>query len=493
MNTSTSTHDRTSRRRDVRRLAGPIAVGLLGALAVPAVAASAGSQRVDCDAGDDLQEAIDSSRGSARIEVTGTCIGTFDISVRRVEIIGGPGASLDGGGDGPVVSVAAGSRVAISDLTVTGGDTIALSAVGGIDNRGDLALERVTVTSNRALSVGAFAGDFGRAIGGIDTSGTLTLVDSTVSGNVAQAEAELFAVLIGVGGINNNQGDLELSRSAVVDNTVEFRAAPGSDVVTVGTGGVQLDGPTSLAASTVTGNAASSDANAGFVTGGVFGLGESHLSINASQVSHNDSTATRAGTTDVVGGVAVFDNALTINASSVSHNTARSDVSASVVVGGIIAGNSVGVDITDTAIDANIASGAGAPAIGGLRVESSERQVAATMSDSSVSDNRADATGASFAGALLVGAELTATDIDIVGNVATSGGLAVGGLTAVADDGVASTATLDDSQVSSNSATAGLALGGIFADDASAVDLNDGSVSSNTPGNCNFTDPVCEL
>lgn len=489
MNTSP---EHRSRPRRMGRFALPLAAGLLGALAVPAVADAARPVAVDCDTGDDLQAAIDAARRNSSIEVTGTCVGTYVVSGSGISIVGQPGATLDGGGEGPVITVTEGSTAGLSDLVVTGGDSQALSAVGGIDNRGDLSLTGVTVSGNRAHSVGAFGLDIGRAIGGIDSSGTLAVTDSTIVDNAASAEGDVWAVLVGVGGINNNTGRLDVSSSTISDNVVEFDADPAGFVIVVGAGGINLDGPTHLTATSVVDNLLTSDANDGFAVGGILGLGAAPLDVVSSEVSRNGASTTRSSESGAFGGIAVFDNRLTLHDSTISENTAEAVGSSSAVVrvvGGVAVFDSAFVEIGDADIRANVASAGEAAAVGGLGLFSRESPVSVTMVDSSVDDNVADASATAFGGAFMLGGELDASGVTVRTNTAAAAFVAVGGLTVIDE----ASATFADPKVMGNTADAATAFGGILVDESSTVELNDGSVSLNTPGNCSFADPVCAI
>ena len=119
----------------------------------------------------------------------------------------GPSTELGGSGSGSVVTVPAGSRVAITDLIITGGNAV---QGGGVRNAGDLTLLRDTVALNTASdppsghTLGTGDG------GGIFNLGSLTVQDSTVSNNRAAASG---------GGIGVFGGTVNAARDAIVNNS----------------------------------------------------------------------------------------------------------------------------------------------------------------------------------------------------------------------------------------------------------------------------------
>jgi hypothetical protein len=127
-----------------------------------------------------------------------------------VTILGaGASTELGGTGAGSVVTVPAGSRVAITDLRIVGGHAV---QGGGVNNAGTLTLQRDTVAFNTASDPPSGPGPANGAGGGIFNSGSLTLQDSTVSNNQASA--------FGGGVFNNGTGILNAARDAIVNNTV---------------------------------------------------------------------------------------------------------------------------------------------------------------------------------------------------------------------------------------------------------------------------------
>jgi len=163
-----------------------------------------------------LQAAVDAASAGDTLKVKGTCVGTTTISKNlTVDGQANPGfgaPTLDGGGSGPVVTLRA--TVAINNLTIRNGDTVAApfpgDQAGGIFNDGTLTLTGVTVTANSAWEGGGI----------FNASGTLTLIDSVVTDNHADAGEAGGVLGKGGGGIfNYANGTVTLIDSTVSGNT----------------------------------------------------------------------------------------------------------------------------------------------------------------------------------------------------------------------------------------------------------------------------------
>ncbi|MGH2893419.1 MAG: choice-of-anchor Q domain-containing protein [Solirubrobacteraceae bacterium] len=116
-----------------------------------------------------------------------------------------------------MVTVPAGSRVAITDLSIAGGNAV---QGGGVNNAGDLTLLRDTVAFNTASdppSGDTLATGDG---GGIFSTGSLTVQDSTVASNRATGSG---------GGIAAFDGTLNAARDAIVNNTIGPALGGGAD------------------------------------------------------------------------------------------------------------------------------------------------------------------------------------------------------------------------------------------------------------------------
>ena len=117
--------------------------------------------------------------------------------------------------------VAAGARVTIEALTLSGGFA---DRGGAIDNLGTLAFQGVTVSGNSAYDSG----------GGIANDGTLVLVDSTVSGNSLTYDGVAGAF---AGGGIVNAGVLKVEGSTIAGNSASVTSTSGGTSTTSGTGG----------------------------------------------------------------------------------------------------------------------------------------------------------------------------------------------------------------------------------------------------------------
>jgi hypothetical protein len=127
-----------------------------------------------------LQDAVNAAAGGAQLLVTGTCTGTTTISADltitgRLDVFH-HGATLNGGGQGSVLTIEPGTTVTLNTLTITGGNATLVTADlgGGIRNIGG------TVTISDSTIRGNTAGDGG---GIVNDAGTMTLTDCIVSGN----------------------------------------------------------------------------------------------------------------------------------------------------------------------------------------------------------------------------------------------------------------------------------------------------------------------
>ena len=237
--------------------------------------------------------------------------------------------------------VDSGITVNISGVTIQGGNPG--DSGGGVQNRGNLTLERVTVTGNTAFFGGGMA----------VTSGTATLTDTTVDGNISEGA--------GGGGIFTH-GDLMITNSTISNNTEEGFAG----------GGIYNDsGTVMLTNSTVSGNSAKGD-------GGGLWNDFGDLSLLNTTVTDN------ASTDGFGGGVINEPNAstLTIKNTIIAGNGASGDCAGIITsVGYNISGdNSCGLasigDMSNT--DAKLAP---------LGANGGQTQTHALMSDSPAIDN----------------------------------------------------------------------------------------------------------
>ena len=181
-----------------------------------------------------------------------TLVGAAEIPVDVGMEINGPGATLlavSGANASRVFRLNTSSTVTVRDLTVSNGRSAGLGGcIIGLEQQGDLVLERSAVTGCRALHDSNYSNSYLNGIGGGVAVNTLTLMESTVSGNTAEnAGGGAFAKY------------LFAYRSSVSNNTVTGRPCNLSTqneycVPTFLGGGGILAGTAQLAASTVSGN-----------------------------------------------------------------------------------------------------------------------------------------------------------------------------------------------------------------------------------------------
>ena len=210
-------------------------------LAGPARAATLTVTNTDNSGPGSLRAAIETANGNGEadtITFAPDLAGTVALTSGQLTIdsdltIEGPGAgklSVSGKDNSRIFSVASGSEVKISDLTITAGNT---DGGGGINNKGTLTLTDSAISDNKA-------GSFGGGIA--NTRGTLTVTRSTISGNTADDDVG--------GGISNkgsatNSGDVTINNSTISGNTSE-----GSG------GGIANDSKATINNSTITKNTA---------------------------------------------------------------------------------------------------------------------------------------------------------------------------------------------------------------------------------------------
>jgi hypothetical protein len=224
---------------------------------------------VDCNAGANLQVAIDAAPAGAILDISGTCVGHFKVR-RHLVLRGAPAAVLDAQGKAfPTLTVVKGT-VRVSKLAITG------SGSNGILNSGTLIMEHSLVTRNGEaddsgiLNLGTatvrqstVSFNFGTGIlNGIPLqTGTLTMIDSTVNDYESESEG---------GGITN------YGSATVVSSTITHNQSSDAEG-----GAAQNFGSLSIIQSTITGN--DGDAGAGGLENG--GLVEITASIIAGNIA----------------------------------------------------------------------------------------------------------------------------------------------------------------------------------------------------------------
>lgn len=217
------------------------AIALASLVAVPRVGAAQTVVTVDCSAPDaDLQGAINSfpnKLGANRLNITGTCSGTFNVvdfsnltiaGVNGVATLAGPAGACGTGGPGTLF-VRDSARVVLSNLTITGG--------GGLIVQDSTVLSggnptNVTVTGSHAA--GVTINQFALARG---ASVSLTSSDA-VYGNCGSGIAGFAAANVTTVAHLHDNGGFGLAMSS---GTAWVQK--GSEIDNNGAGGISLNGP----------------------------------------------------------------------------------------------------------------------------------------------------------------------------------------------------------------------------------------------------------
>lgn len=231
---------------------------------------------------------------------------TLALTLGELAIVGdltltGPGSTLltlSAGNISRVFSIAGGSVVTMSGLSITNGRATA-NAGGGINNSGTLTLTGASLSGNTAGNTG----------GAINNSGQLTVTDTNISGNTA----------IDGGGIHNT-GTFSLTRTAVFNNT-----ATG-----IG-GGIYSTNRFDIGSAAITGNTA-------LAGGGIFSSG--NLNLVGVTLDNNAATADMGGGIYATAGtVTIYNSTITRNNSALNGGGVAVSLIPTRVISTIIAGN----------------------------------------------------------------------------------------------------------------------------------------------------------
>jgi hypothetical protein len=388
-----------------------VATGLAAALSLWSANPAAADTVVNCILNPEaLHGALASAEPDDTLYIAGKCRGTYTLE-KSLTLTGIVSAVLDGKGKGPVLTIVAGVRVVLDQLVVTGGASVAPTAVGGIANSGDLQIIR-----------------------------------STIIGNVATGSA------VATGGVHSGPGttaSLLLSNSSVLNN----RATVVSSGPASATGGVRTEGAVTLKRTEVLGNSAftrSAVVNRAF-GGMVIGAGQGFVS--GAVIQGNTARAEHTGTTGsglVAGAIAGLTHLpspdeLVIAGTLIQGNVA---VAVSAVGSGAAGGLLTRITtVTGTAVIGNAAE-AGTFSGGGVV----NHNAPMVFENGSIQGNLAVATdpGGLAAGGMVTGylgpASTSLITSSVVGNTAV-GADAVGGLYQVSPNG---SYMLEQSQVDLN-------------------------------------------
>jgi predicted outer membrane repeat protein len=243
-----------------------------------------------------LQSAVNAARAGDTIHVRGTCVGTTVIdktlNVTGVSKSRSGRPTLDGGGNGPVVTVAAGAAVVLTRVTVTNGRAV---NGAGLYNHGTLSLVRSTVTRNAATGSGGGISNESPSdeVGAPDA--TVTLVRSLVTGNTAGVDG---------GGILSVRDGVTLRDTTIAGNVA-------------GRDGGGLMSSTDHSDLTVDGSSDISRNRAGRHGGGIWQGTHARMTLNDSASVHHNEAGSQGG------GIYCGDCSSDLNdASTVHHNTA---------------------------------------------------------------------------------------------------------------------------------------------------------------------------
>jgi uncharacterized repeat protein (TIGR01451 family) len=254
-------------------------------------ASAATTITVDCASDPSaLGTALASATDGDTLTIQGTCRGTFEI-MHSLTLSGSGGATLDGQGAGPVVTVDSGDAVVVTGLAITGGvadNPLTGFQGGGIENLGMLTVRESTISGDTATYGGGISNDYGA---------TLTLDDSTVSGDGFSFDTSAGA------------GILNRGLATVNNTTISGNGNPMGSIHPGFGGGIQNLGTVTVTNSTISGN------TAGF-GGGVYNEGTLLTVVNS----------TVGGNVGINAGGGIINSfsatlSMTINASTISGNT----------------------------------------------------------------------------------------------------------------------------------------------------------------------------
>ena len=267
-----------------------------------------------------LRDAVWGAASGATIHFAVTCttitLTSGPIVLQADLTVTGPGAgslAVSGAGSSQIFTLANGTNVSISGLTLRDGH----AAIGGAI--GDTATDNVTLTvtsctltgnTGAAFVLGGVPHGMGGAIG---IYGTTTIVGSTLSGNMAT-----------FGGAILNQGPL-----SVIDSTVSGNSALGAAGPPFGGGGILADNFTGSGSILITGSTVSG--NTAAIGGGMSILGDA--AITDSTVVGNN-VLPGGSSPFAVGGIESFNGTMTIGASIVADNTGATAASCLGIAGG---------------------------------------------------------------------------------------------------------------------------------------------------------------
>lgn len=244
-----------------------------------------------------LQAGVNGAQAGATLWIRGTCTGTTeiakDLTLTGQRPRGFTAPTLDGGGQGSVLTVDSGVTLTVNTLTVTGGSGTPVPGVagrvlgGGISSvDASLTLNDVSVSGNTAASEGG---------GIVQGGGSLTLNDSSISGNTTGGGSA--GMLAGDGSVTILNGS-----SSISGNTTTSRDGGG---ISLNSGTVTLNDT-----STISDNTAPGDGGGAFIFAGSLTLDDS------SSIRHNTAGWSGGGIYDLGGDAVTLNDTSTITANT---------------------------------------------------------------------------------------------------------------------------------------------------------------------------------
>lgn len=216
----------------------------------------------------DLRETLRLTRGEIVVDAPNG----GSLTIRGV---GAEKIVLDGGENGRLFNVAAGSRLVLADLTLTGGNA---ESGGAVVNRGSLTLDSVDVCDSTATGNG----------GGIENFASLVLRDSTVSGCRSASGngggiANSGTLTVDGGGVCGNEASVKgggIWNSAFGDATLEAVDVSANVALTHYGGGVCNEGSARFLWCDVRKNVVENANGAGVYSSGTTELANSVVAAN---------------------------------------------------------------------------------------------------------------------------------------------------------------------------------------------------------------------
>jgi hypothetical protein len=392
-------------------------------------------------------------------------------------------------------SHATGGRFA-TDCDVPPFGSIGLGNAGGYDA---LTVSAATISGGRSADC-PDASDPGvdSCGGGVLSHGTLTVNQSRVINNTATSSAN-GGIFVEGGGIENIAGATTVSRSEVSGNTASYT---GSEPFSAAFGG-GIGNETSLAGdqgsltvdqSRLVDNTVSATGSSGEIGDGGFAEGGAidnfaPAKVDRSVISNNHSIAPDSGSARAAGVLNAIGASMAVSRTAITDNTASAP-NGEAIGGGIQSDSRTAtLTLTDSIVSGNTLNVTGAGSAIGAGIDNSLGTV--TISNALITDNAARTTGGSAAGGGLRNRGTTSLTHVVVSDNTTTGSTALGG--GLRNSGGAGPLTLTRSAVTHNTASGTTAAGGGISDatSPSTVTITMTAVFGNRPDNCSPPNGTC--